>query len=372
MTPPAGSFLQAESKTLTEAMMSRLDFPRRVFDFRRQMATAESTVALTSTFAMVLAADAAGSPVDDLLAGVGVGRGDLVNPEVRLPLSEVLGLWDRIRDRVGNPTLQLEAPSHLPVGAYKVIEYLIDASPTVGEAIGRFARFFCLIADHVRIFVESGEGERRMGITMAHGEPAPPIFVDYTFAALTTRIRVRTCPGLAVRCVEFRQAAPPDTSAYESLFRAPVSFGCDGDWLCFSDDEWVAPTERGDEALARLMEEHAQILAERLPGPQMGIVSDVRQAILEALPRNPGADEVARTLHISTRTLQRRLAGAGASFSQVSDGVRSELAKEYLSDLDVRISEVAFLLGFSEQSSFHRAFRRWTGKAPRRWRAKAS
>jgi hypothetical protein len=107
---------------LTGVMVSRLDFPRRVFDFRRHMTPPGPTVALTSTLAMVLAADAAGAPVDDLLAEVGIGRGDLVNPEVRLPLSDVLALWDRIRGRVGNRTLQLEAPSHLPVGAYKVIE----------------------------------------------------------------------------------------------------------------------------------------------------------------------------------------------------------------------------------------------------------
>jgi AraC-like DNA-binding protein len=353
-------------------MVSRLDFPRRIFDFRRQMTPQAPTVALTSTFAMVLAADAAGSVVDDLLAEVGVGRGDLVDPEVRLPLPEVLALWDRIRDRVGNPVLQLEAPSHLPVGAYKVIEYLIEASPTVGEAIGRFARFFCLIADYVSISVEAGKGEQRMGITMADGRPAPSIFVDYAFAALTSRIRVRTRPGMVVKRVEFRQPHPGDPSPYESLFLAPVFFGCSADRLCFSDEEWAAPTERGDESLAQLMEEHARILAERLPGPRTGIVSDVRQVILEALPENPGADEVAQSLHVSTRTLQRRLAGAAASFSEVSDGVRSELAKEYLSDLGVRISEVAFLLGFSEQSSFNRAFRRWTGLAPGRWRENPS
>jgi AraC-like DNA-binding protein len=95
------------------------------------------------------------------------------------------------------------------------------------------------------------------------------------------------------------------------------------------------------------MEEHTRILAERLKEPGMGIVSDVRQAILEALPENPSAGEV-------------------------SDGVRSELAKEYLSDCAVRIPDVAFRLGFSERSSFKRAFRRWTGKPPSRWREKTS
>ena len=94
--------------------------------------------------------------------------------------------------------------------------------------------------------------------------------------------------------------------------------------------------------------------------------------ILESLPDFPGADQVAGALHMSTRTLQRRLGAANMSFTQVCEEVRAELAKEYLGDSSVQIYEVAFLLGFSEQSSFHRAFRRWTGHPPGRWREKAS
>lgn len=357
---------------LTGAKVFRLDFLRRVFDFLRHMTPHGPTVALTSTFAMVLAADAAGSDVDDLLAEVGIGRGDLVNPEMRLPLPKVLALWDQIRDRVGNPVLQLEAPSHLPLGAYKVIEYLLDASTTVGEAIGRFARFYGLIADDFRVSLEPGGGEQRMGFTMADGRPAAAIFVDYTFAAVTSRMRVRTRPDLEVNRVELRRPRPVDPSPYESLFRAPVLFARSADLLCFSNEEWAAPTDRGDESLATLMEEHARILSERLSGTPKGMVADVRDVILATLPENPGAEEVAQKLHVSTRTLQRKLAEFGASFSQVSDEVRSELAKDYLSDRAVRISEVAFLLGFSEQSSFNRAFRRWTGQTPGRWREKIS
>jgi AraC-like DNA-binding protein len=332
----------------------------------------QPTVALTGTFAMVLAAEAAGSVVDDLLAEAGLARGDLVDPAVRLPLSDVLRLWDQILDRVGNRPLQLEAPSHLPLGAYKVVDYLVLASPTVGEGIVRFARFFRLIADHVRILVEPGEGEKRVGITLADGSPASPIYVDYAFAVLTSRMRLRVRPGMAVKRVEFRHSSPQDPSPYEALFLAPVSFDRSRDWLCFSDEEWAAPTETGDETLALLIEEHARILSQRLPKPHVGIVSDVRQAILGVLPKNPSLEEVARKLRLSDRTLQRRLFGAGASFREVSDGVRSELAKEYLSDCRVRVSEVAFLVGFSDQSSFNRAFRRWTGIPPRRWREKAS
>ncbi len=321
---------------------------------------------------MVLAAEATGLTVEDLLAEVGLERAQLTDSELRIPFDDVLVIWNALRTRTENPTLQLKAPGYLPVGAYEVIEYLIDASPTVGDAMQRFARFFRLIADHVTITIIPGDGEFAMGITLADGRVTPPVFVDYTFSALVTRIRARTRPELVVQRVEVRQPAPVDPSAYEVLFGAPVAFGSVSDRLCFSAKEWESPTKRGDEALLRLMEDHARILADRLPGPEVGIVADVRRVILEALPDFPSADQVARGLHVSTRTLQRRLADVGASFTDVAEAVRSELAKDYLAKGEARISEVAFLLGFSEQSSFNRAFRRWTGVTPGRWRETAS
>ena len=77
-------------------------------------------------------------------------------------------------------------------------------------------------------------------------------------------------------------------------------------------------------------------------------------------------------MHVSVRTLQRRLVEAGTTFREVSDLVRDQLAEEYLSDPRVSIPEVAFLLGFSDQSSFNRAFRRWTGQSPGEWRRRRS
>ena len=79
-------------------------------------------------------------------------------------------------------------------------------------------------------------------------------------------------------------------------------------------------------------------------------------------------EAVARALHMSVRTLQRRLVASGVTFREVADAVRMQLAEEYLSDRAVSTAEVAFLLGFSDQTAFNRAFRRWTGQSPGRWR----
>jgi len=200
--------------------------------------------------------------------------------------------------------------------------------------------------------------------------------VDYVFAALVTRIRMRIRPGLSLRRVELRQPEPADASPYGVLFRAPVRFGAAADRMCFSAAEWGAPTELADESLVRLLEEHARILAKGiaargLPPASAGFRDEVQKAIVSTLSEGGSAAAVAGALNVSVRTLQRRLVDAGTSFRELSDAVRSQLAEGYLGDPKVSITEVTFLLGFSEESAFSRAFHRWTGESPGRWRRRA-
>lgn len=331
------------------------------------MAKSPPSIAATSTLAMVCAAEARGVATTDLLQAAGLDRALLEDPDARLAGPTVLSLWLALRERTSDATLQLSAPASLPFGAYRVIDYLVAASASVGEGIGRFARFFRLIADAVVLSVEETAGERRLCLSMAEGGPVPAIYVDYVFAALVSRIRMRIRPGLAVLRVDLRQPVPPAVAAYETLFRAPIRFGADGDRLCFSADEWAAPMATADPALARLLEEHAGILAQRLR-PAADFRADVQRAIITTLPDGGSAAAVARALHVSVRTLQRKLIAAGTTFREVHDTVRGQLAVEYLDDPRVSTAEVAFLLGFSDQSSFNRAFRRWTGESPGRWR----
>jgi AraC-like DNA-binding protein len=192
--------------------------------------------------------------------------------------------------------------------------------------------------------------------------------VDYVFAALVTRIRMRIRPALAVAAVELRQPEPAAAARYRQVFDAPVRFGATADRLRFSGTEWEQPTVAGDAALAGLLEEHARILAARTPAAVAGFVGVVQRAVTSRLPEGPSAEAVARELNMSVRTLQRRLGACGTTFHDVSDAVLARLAAGYLADPAVSVSEVAFLLGFSEQSAFNRAFRRWTGKSPGRWR----
>jgi len=332
------------------------------------MSRTPPSIAATSTLAMVCEAEARGFQTSDLLEDVGLTREALKDPDGRIPGAAVLTIWGALRARTGDPALQLSAPTSLEFGAYRVIDYLVGASATVGEGVRRFADFFGLIADGVTLGVGPFDRGHYVCLATSDGGPVPSVYVDYVFAALVGRIRMRIRPGLAVACVELRQPEPAEPGRYREVFGAPVHFGCAADLLCFDADEWGAPMESADAALAQLLEEHARILASRIPSATVGIVADVHKTIAASPAAGGSAAQVARALHVSVRTLQRKLVATGTTFREVSEMVRGRLAEEYLADPTVSIAEVAFLLGFSDSSSFNRAFRRWTGETPGRWR----
>ena len=335
------------------------------------MAKVPPSIAVTSTLAMVRAAAARGADADAALTELRVDPATLEDPDARLPAPTVLAVWNALRAATGDSTLQLVAPTALPFGAYRIIDYLVAASPTVGDGVQRFARYFGLIAEEVVLEVQPEAGDQCLVLARADGGPVPPVYVDYVFAALVSRIRMRIRPDLAVAGVELRQPEPAVAARYREVFQAPVRFGAPADRLRFSGAEWGQPTVDGDTALAALLEEHARVLAARTQPAVAGFMGAVQQAIASRLPDGASADAVARGLNISVRTLQRRLLDCGTTFHDVSDGVRARLAAGYLTDPAVSVSEVAFLLGFSEQSAFNRAFRRWTGESPGRWRRRA-
>lgn len=329
------------------------------------MRAAMSTV--TSTLAMVRAAEARGIDASPTLARHSVTRAILADPDREIPVEIEFAIWDELRSRTNLPALQLFAPGELPVGTYHVVEYLAGASATVGEAIQRLARFIGIIARQVSLkTVEDAHGGRLLP-TMPAGGAVPALYVDFTFAAVLGRMR-HFRPSFTIARVDLRQTRPADAAPYADLFGLDVRFGAAVDQLCIARDEWDAALPTHDPSLAQVLETHARIRLERVGRTPAALGAEVRDALIRSLPNGACIDDVARALHVSVRTLQRRLSDAGSSYREALDAVRSDLARQYLLDQRVAIAEVALLLGFADQSSFHRAFERWTGAAPGRWR----
>ena len=164
--------------------------------------------------------------------------------------------------------------------------------------------------------------------------------------------------------VWFAHAAPDYASEYARVIEIPYRF----DARCYAIVGSAAlldrPLPKADSRLCELLEQHAEELLARLPAGD-AFEDRVRKQIASLLPSGEThADRVAETLGVSTSTLRRRLREAGTSHRQLLDAVRCDLACSALLGKDVSVNEVAFLLGFSDASAFHKAFRRWTGQSP--------
>jgi AraC-like DNA-binding protein len=168
--------------------------------------------------------------------------------------------------------------------------------------------------------------------------------------------------------VRFRHGAPADPSEHRRLFRAPLRFESGMNGVVLRRDLLDAPLVKADAGLCAVLERHAAELLRRIPHATV-LSERVRQLVAKDLASGvPSAGAVARGLSMSRRSLQRHLRADGTSHRDLVDTLRRELAMAYLAERRIAVAEVAFLLGFSEASAFHRAFKRWSGTTPAEYR----
>lgn len=298
----------------------------------------------------------------------------MLDADRRIPAARADALWAAAFAKAGDPNLALHAAEALPFGAYKVVDFLTAHSPTVGEAFRRVAAYFPLVDSRAVLEVIDEPAEpasARHQLVMRTRDPGValiPAAQEYTFAALVVRARVVAGDDWAPDAVEVTFPEPTDSTELRRVFRTELRFGRRVPRLCFSRASFDAPVRGAEPALLAVLEDHARRLVAELP-PSDDLVGRVCAAIAEELTGgNASATRIARRLATSERTLQRRLHAEGRTFAQVLDETREAVAKTHLKDRGLSLAEVAWLLGFSDQSAFTRAFRRWTGKTPGAWR----
>jgi AraC-like DNA-binding protein len=169
--------------------------------------------------------------------------------------------------------------------------------------------------------------------------------------------------------VTFVHRVPPDITEHERVFGCAVRFEAEHNRMLIDRRSWESPTTGAQPGVLQVLAEHASLLVERLPRAP-DLVERTRRAIGERLRGgDPSLESVARALGMSPRSLQRRLRELEYSYNDLADEVRAATARLYLEQPDIAIAEIAYLLGFSDQSTFNRAFKRWTGQTPARSRA---
>lgn len=334
------------------------------------MWTSGGTVLTVSSRAMLAACERMGLDTGVLLRAAGIRRETLEDPDARLESGVAGALWAKAYELSKDPVLSLHAAESLPIGAYKVIDYMAFNAGTVGEAFRCSTRYFPIINTAVRLKLDESADPITLDVEDESGPAGVSRpYAEYCLAAYVLRVRAATGVTFPVRSVTFVHRAPPDVREHERVFGAPVRFEADHNRVSIDRAAWETPTNRANPGVLQVLTEHADLLLQKLPrGP--GLVERMRRAIGGRLRGgDPSLENVARDLSMSPRSLQRHLQELGFSYHALADEVRAATARLYLEQPDIAIAEVAYLLGFSDQSTFNRAYKRWTGHTPARSRA---
>lgn len=329
----------------------------------------QAATALTSwAKAIRKALDAAGVDSARLFAEAGLDRAALDDPNARYSVEATTRLWGLAVAATGDETFGLTVARHINQTTFHALGYSLIASNTLREVFERMLRYFRLISDAAELTFEL-DGERyRFAICPPERGPQPaPEAID-AFSFLV----VRLCRGLYRRefsplAVSLQRPAPRNLAAYERAFRAPLKFGDRQNAIWFARDVFEQKLEGANPELAR---QNDEVVVRYLAQMQkQNLRARVHAALIEQLPQGePSQGKVASALHMSPRNFQRKLAEEGTSYTELLNDTRRDLALSYVRDPGYGLGEITYLLGFSDASSFNRAFKRWTGQAPSAYR----
>lgn len=302
-----------------------------------------------------------------ILAAAGFSRGAFDDPGSRLSWEQSQSVWRAALQLCPDSSLALHVAEALPYGSYGAVDYICQAAPTVCEAVRRLCNYYPLVNDCVILEAERGPEECVLYLGSQVGK-LPPLIINFILATIVLHTRRGWQLNWIPERVEFPYPEPDDLREYQRIFRCPLRFERPVAALVLPRVLWESPLPTSDPRLLEVLEERATTLLALHPPPQ-DTEARVRACIGAKLRYGESTVErVAAELGFSPRNLQRRLKSVGRSYSQILDELRAQTAEYFLRDPQVRIGEVASMVGFEEVSSFTRAFKRWTGSTPRQYR----
>ncbi len=322
----------------------------------------------------VLSHVSAGVETCDLLQDLGLTPGGPVDPKLMVPSNGFYDFFASLAARDPNGlTLPLRIGATMKSDEYGAFGLAWKSAPNLRGSYIRSERYGHVLGSAETYSLERSNdgwyfsldktGDGRLGMLLSN--EASMSAVD----AISKEVSTARFMPLAVY---FTHAPRGDTTVYEEHFECPVYFETDRDALLVSEDSMNAPNRLGDETISSFFDLYLEQELAALTNDE-GLEQSVRHAVANVLSEGvPTLSSIASELGIGARTLQRRLSDHGHSFQSVVDNARHELAQRLLRETEYSLAEVAFLTGFSEQSGFTRAFKRWAGQTPRSYRLGSS
>lgn len=326
--------------------------------------SAPMTVAVETALGVVAYAVARGLPMGRITRSTGLTAADLSRPDGRLPAEAMGALWRVLDDAFPGEALALELARSAPLSAMGRVGQIARYAGSLRAALQVFVRYAHTMAPAIEVTLREDRDEA----TLAIHHPLDAVDRGHG-AELGLGLGVRIVfenfgGGVVPERVEFVHAPHGPQALYEAHFRAPVLFGRPRNALVFSIDSLGATNTFQDPSVFRFLEAHLALASGQSPD-DLDPLARARVALARNGQRlEYSAEALARALGLSLRQLQRLTQAQGTTVQELIDEARATRARELLRDAELGLGEIAFLLGYSNDRSFRRAFKRWTGQTP--------
>jgi AraC-like DNA-binding protein len=311
--------------------------------------------------------EACGVSPDEVVRRAGLPPGLLREQKILLTTEQLFAFWEAVGEVSGDPGIGLRLGSETRVERLDVASLAALSAASFRDALARAARYKQLTCpEEIQVTTRGGECAVRFRWLRARREECA-VLTDVCFAWIATLAHRGT--GGAVRPIRVELTGPPrNRLLYEQHFGCGVRFKAPHSTLYFRADDLDRPFETHNADLLGMLAPQLEAeLATRQANhdPRDQVKAVLRRSLAG---RRPELRDVARELASSPRTLQRRLGDLGVSFHQVLEESRRDLASHYLRQSSLELTEIGYLLGYEDANSFVRAFTRWEGMPPGRWR----
>lgn len=320
---------------------------------------------------VVDALKALGHDTEALLKRCNIDYRVLEEADGKIAHRAMMQLWQAALEATGDDHLGVHLAEVAPLDTFGIHTYALQSSPTLREAYRRACRYQRLIHTGTELVFHEEAGEGILQHLLPGGASAPRQPAEFLVTLWVRFGRLLLDSDFTPTLICFAHAAPQDTREHARVFQTSIQFRSGRTAIHVPNPLLDRQNQKADISLARLLDDYALRLLADAP-TAASFSAHVRRHLSQELNGGaPTANALAQTLHMSVRTLHRTLQQEGTTFRALLRQVRHEQATRLLTNPQISIAEVAFLLGFAELSSFYRAFTQWTGVTPATYRTAA-
>jgi len=284
-------------------------------------------------------------------------------PQV-IPADSFFALHE-IVDQALPPGYALRVGQAMKMDDYGVLGLSWKTCSQARDLFDRSVRYFMLLTNTYVFEIQDKAAVTRIFLHRDAYRRGVALSNEATFSATVTVVQLITEKELFPVEVAFQHATSTDLAVYTNRFRCPVRFNQPQNFISYRTADLNTRTAKADLSINQFLNERIEEEAKGIEVNGNKLVADIKSLIIDALPSGiPGIDQVSEHIGMSSRTLTRRLSECGFSFRELVSSTQREISLNLLQESTYSIGEIAFQTGFSEQSAFNRAFKRWTGQPP--------